>query len=198
MSETQRQLQKNKTRQSIIEAALIEFANNGLVATRTSDIANAANISHGAIFSHFKTKEILLEAVIEEFGLRVTKRLHDLISGTCGVKEVLTAHLKGINEHEAFYSRLILEGNLINESTRNSIVMIQSNISFHIMQAVESDIKEGKLVDTPLNLLFNTWLGLIHYYLTNKNLFSPEESVLKKYGDQLVEHFLRLIYKKEG
>ena len=45
----------------------------------------------------------------------------------------------------------------------------------------------------PIHLLFNTWLGLVHYYLMNADLFAPGESVLSRYQDELVSHFLALI-----
>jgi len=42
-------------------------------------------------------------------------------------------------------------------------------------------------------IIFNTWLGLIHYYLQNSELFAPGASVLKQQGNELVKHFLELI-----
>lgn len=190
---TQRQKQKENTRQHIINAALIQFAMDGLTAARTSDIASAAKVSHGTIFAHFPTREILLDAVIEEFGLRITKRLNELVSGNCGLKEVLEAHVKGISEHEEFYTRLISEGRLLNESSRNTLVMIQSAISFHISEVAERGIKAGKIRSMPVALLFNTWIGLVNHYLINSDLFAPEGAVMEKYGKQLLEHYINLI-----
>ena len=57
-----------------------------VITTRTSDIATSANLSHGSIFSHFPTREALVEAVIEEFGIRVTKILHELVEESCGMR----------------------------------------------------------------------------------------------------------------
>jgi len=44
-----------------------------------------------------------------------------------------------------------------------------------------------------LYLLFNTWLGLIHYYLLNGDLFAPRESVLARYKSVLIKCFVALI-----
>lgn len=195
MTKSQRQQQKENTRQLIINVALNQFAKDGLTATRTSDIASAATVSHGTVFAHFPTREILLDAVIEEFGIRITKRLHELVNGNCGIKEVLEAHVKGISEYEGFYTRLVSEGRLLNESSRNSLIMIQSAISFHISEVAEREVNAGKIRPIPLDLLFNTWIGLVHHYLINGDLFAPESPVLKKYGNQLIEHYLSLITK---
>lgn len=193
MSESQRLKQKIQTRKHLIDVALEQLAIDGLINTRTSDIASAAKVSHGTLFAHFPTREILLDVVIEEFGMRITKRLHELVSSNCGIKEFLEAYLKGVSEYETFYTRLVSEGHLLDEKTRNSLIMIQSAISFHLIQIAEREMEAGKIRTMPVDLLFNTWLGLIHYYLINGDLFAPGQSVLKVHGNRLVEHYMNLI-----
>lgn len=195
MIKSQRQQQKENTRQLIIDVALKQFAKDGLTAARTSDIASSAKVSHGTVFAHFPTREILLDSVIEEFGMRITNRLHELVNENCGIKEVFEAHIKGISEYEGFYTRLVSEGRLLNERSRNSLIMIQSAISFHISQVAEQEIKVGKIRSMSVALLFNTWVGLIHHYLINSDLFAPEGSVMEKLGEQLIEHYIKLISK---
>ena len=195
MIKSQRQQQKENTRQLIIDVALSQFTKDGLIATRTSDIACAANVSHGTVFAHFPTREILLDAVVEEFGMRITNRLHELVSENCGLREVFEAHLKGISEYDGFYTRLVSEGRLLNESSRNSLIMIHSAISFHISQVAEREVTAGKIRPMPIDLLYNTWVGLVHHYLVNSDLFSPQGGVLEIYGQKLIEHFMSLISK---
>lgn len=197
MSESQRQKQKIQTRNHIIEISLTEFAKGGLTTTRTSDIATAAKVSHGTVFSHFQTREILLNAVIEEFGMRISSRLHELINNQCGIRTALEAHIQGICEYEMFYTRLISEAPLLDESARNTLIMIQSTISFHLSKVAEEEMKNMKIIEMPFNLMFNTWLGLIHYYLINSYLFAPNESVLARYSNELIEHYIKLISYKE-
>lgn len=193
-----RQEQKVKTREHIIQIAFNEFSKSGLTNTPTAGIAAAANVSHGTIFAHFPTREMLLDTVIEEFGMRITKRLHELVDETCGMREILEAHLKGIAEYEDFYIRLISEAPLLQESSRNTLIMIQSAISFHLTQVAEREMKNLKIKQMPLNLMFNTWIGLIHYYLTNQDMFAPGGSVVSRYGEEWVEHFINLITVSQG
>jgi hypothetical protein len=47
----------------------------------------------------------------------------------------------------------------------------------------------------PLHLLFNTWIGLIHHYLMNRELFAPGASVVERHGRELLDHFMYLISK---
>lgn len=193
MSETKRQKQKNLTRKHLIEVAIKLFGENGIISTRSADIAKTANVSHGTVFAHFSTQEELLIAVIEEFGDRITQRLHELVDVNCSLSEVLHAHLTGLIEFEPFYTRLIIERRLLPESVRNTYIMIQSTISFHISIAAEKEIEQGIIRKLPMHLIYNTWIGIIHYYLTNSDLFSPNDSVLKQYSDELLHHYMGLI-----
>jgi AcrR family transcriptional regulator len=196
IARTQRQIQKEVTRRHIIETAVQYVADHGFSCSRTADIARAAGVSHGAIFAHFSTQSALFSAVIEEFGKRVTLRLHELAAGNGSLREALEAHLKALTEYEAFYTRLVNEGRLLPSEARNTFILIQSSISFHISQSAEKAIAAGLLVNCPLHLLFNTWVGLVHYYLSNNDLFAPSGSVLPRYGRQLIEHFMSLVAAK--
>lgn len=195
MQKTQRQLQKEQTRNSIIEAAFIEFAKNGIISTKTSDIANAANVSHGTIFSHFPNKEILIDEVILEFKTIIATRLHELSLGSCEIRAILKAHLIGISEYEDFYTRLILESRMLNKSARNTVISLQSTIAVHIIEIAEKDIIKGSIKNMSLDMFFNTWLGLVHYYLLNSDLFGREGLFYERHGELLIEHFLNLIRK---
>lgn len=196
MAETQRQKQKAATRNHILEVAIQQFSEKGLTTTRTVDIAQAAAVSHGTIFSHFATQEELLIAVIEEFDSRINRRLHELAAGKSGVREILEAHIEGLTEFEDFYTRLVIEGRLLPKEARNTLVVVQSTISFHLSQAIEREMKAGSILPLPKHMVFNGWVGLLHYYLSNSDLFSPGESVLKRYGQELLLYYMDLITPK--
>lgn len=190
---SKRQEQKEKTRDSIIEAALVLYGRNGIIATTTAEIAKETMVSHGSIFAHFPTKECLIEEVISQFGIRVIMRLHEIIDLQCGLEEVLLAHLKVIDEFEDLYIRLITEVPLLDSTVNYTLIGMQSTLSFHITQVAEREMIEGKLKTMPLHLLFNTWIGLLHYYLINKELFAPKEKVIARYGSEIKNHFINLI-----
>ncbi|WP_312092329.1 TetR/AcrR family transcriptional regulator [Aminipila sp.] len=193
-----RQEQKERTREHLIQVAFEQFSENGLTSTKTADIAAAAQVSHGTVFSHFPTREVLLETVIEDVGSKIAKRMHELAEKSCGMKEMLEAHLKGIAEYEDFYIRLISEASLLDRVSKNTLIMIQSAISFHLIQVAEQGMKRKQIKQIPLPFLFNTWLGLIHYYLMNKELFAPKESVISVYGAEWIDYFMNLISLEEG
>ena len=191
-----RQIQKEQTRELLIETAIEEYGRHGFLSVTTADIAKASGFSHGTVFAHFGTQEALLETVIEVFGLRISRRLHELAATRVGLRDVLCAHLEGLMEYEPFYTRLVTEGRLLPESARHTLIAIHSTISHHIGQAAEIEIQAGTIGPMPMHLLYNTWIGLIHYYLVNNDLFAPGESVLERYGIELLDHFMHLVQSK--
>ncbi len=197
MELSKRQIQKEQTRNKILETALRVYSEQGFSAT-TSTIAKEANVSHGTIFVHFPTLNDLLICLIQEFGAKVSGRLHELVRQNSNLREVLKTHVAVLSESEAFYSRLITELGVLPDESRDTFAAIQSTVSYHFSEAFERGKKLGKIKDLPMHLLFNTWVGLLHYYLQNKNLFSPHCPILQKYGTELINIFLELIKETGG
>ena len=93
------------------------------------------------------------------------------------------------------FRSLVLENRLLPPAVRDVWVSIQSAISFHFSLAAERERKLGRLVSLPPHMLFNTWIGLVHHYLVNGDLFAPEGDVLARHGDTLIESFMALIHR---
>ncbi len=190
-----REAQKLETRRRILEAASRVFAREGILASTTASVAKEAGLAHGSLFAHFGSQEGLVVAAIEDFGATVSLRLHELAEAGAGTRGVLEAHLRGIREREDFYARLVVEAPLLPAGARRSLLLIQSSIAFHLSPAIEADEEAGRIAAMPLALLFNTWLGLLHYYLANRELFAPGASVIERRGAELLDHFMLLISK---
>lgn len=181
--------QKEQTHHHLLNMAYDEFAQNGFLATKTLDIATAAKVSHGTIFVHFPTKEDLLVKVIDKFGIQVGTKLKQLTKGKTTAREVLAAHLETIAEYESFYIRLVVEGPLLPRSLRNRIFMIQSGVAHHLEKTMKKNENPY-----PIHFLLNSWLGLIHYYLANRDLFAPGKSVIATCGKDLLNHFINTFH----
>lgn len=179
----------------MLDAAIRVFSRDGILASTTAAVAKEAGMAHGSVFVHFGSQEGLVVAVIRDFGDALSLRLHELIEAGAGTREVLEAHLKGIREREELYARLVVEAPLLPEEARQSLVLVQSAIAFHLSPAIEADTRAGLVKAMSLPLLFNTWLGLVHHYLANRELFAPGASVIARRGPELLGHFMFLISK---
>ena len=65
MSKTQKQIQSEQTQEKIIEAATQLFVRKGFYGTSISDLAQATDLTKGALYHHFENKEAIFFAVIE-------------------------------------------------------------------------------------------------------------------------------------
>jgi AcrR family transcriptional regulator len=69
-----------KKKQDIINAALELFAEEGFKSTSTNRVALKAGVSEGLIFRHFKNKNGLLEAIIQEGQTRAVELFSGILS----------------------------------------------------------------------------------------------------------------------
>ena len=184
---------KKQTRARLLEAAAGLFASQGVLATRTAEIARAAGVSHGTVFVHFTTREELVAAVVSDRGRAVMDRIHQAAGKPQGLRVVLEAHVAGLAEHEAFYARLVAESPALPPYARHMLFGIQAATSHHLRQVAEPAMEAGQLRQVPFHLLFNTWIGLVNHYLVNRDLFAPDASVLATHGEALIDHYMALL-----
>jgi AcrR family transcriptional regulator len=190
---SKRQLQKENTRKKIIETAYQVYSKQGFTAT-TAAIAKEAGVSHGTIFVHFPSLNELLTCLIQDFGDTFALETHKL-SESNQVEKLLKTYLSVLVKHENFYIRLISERSLLPEDVQMIYANIQSTVAYHFNKVIEREIENQTIKKISVHMVFNTWMGLLHYYLLNKDFFSPEMPLLERYAPELIETFLELIKK---
>jgi len=188
-----RQEQKAATRERLVEGALRLFARKGILETKTADIAKAIGMSHGILFLHFPKRDDLVIAVIDEFARRLAAEFRLALEGDMGLRAVLRAHLRSLAEFEPFYARLVAEAPLLPPKVRSTLLMLQAYVSGHLFEAAERERKAGRVRKFERPLLFNTWIGLVHHYLVNRDVFASGPSVIAEQGEALVQHFMMLV-----
>lgn len=77
----QRELQKEKSTQAMLDAALLEFAERGYTGTHLTDIAKRAGVAKGLVISRFGSKEELFYSVISKAvgNLAFSKKQYDSV-----------------------------------------------------------------------------------------------------------------------
>ena len=187
-----RQEQKVQTRRKILDTAFRLYGAGGF-STPTHVIAQETGLSHGAIFVHFPTREALQLQVLERFTQEIGDKLHEISKTGGRISEMLYAHIGVLEEYELFYKKLISEISILPDETKTLLIGVHSVMSFHFGEVVKRERRKGRVKNIPLHILFNTWLGLLHYYLQNSELFTRGDSVLKDRKKELVNNFLILI-----
>jgi hypothetical protein len=121
--------------------------------------------------------------------------MHELLEFNGNFETLLRGFLSVIEEHEAFYKHLVMEIHTLPPSTKNMLIALRSANTRHFEIAAEQGIRQGKIKKLPLHLMFNTWMGLVYYYLQNSEWFAPGQSVIKRCKDELIDFYMTLIRK---
>jgi AcrR family transcriptional regulator len=192
--EDKRKRQKENTREQIISAAKSVFSSKGFSVT-TQEIADEAGVAHGTVFVHFSTRDELQRKILEQFADEIQIKLHDLSVSTDSIEEILYAHIEVLEEYEQFYANILRDLTYLPHETYMFIFSMQSVMSHHLGKVVARNQKRGTIKDIPLHMLFNTWIGLLHYYLRHGEVFAPGGSVLKRRKKELVDAYMLMITK---
>lgn len=194
MEKTERQLQKERTRELILKTSYDLFCKNGFLNTRMSDIAKECKVSHGTVFLHFKSQDTLIFQVVSLYCKKIAEKTSTAFSLKGDCAKFLDAHLEVINEYEDFYVKLMTENTLLPVLARDEWINMQSIISHHFISTFENVLKE-ELRNVPSFFLYNMWIGLVHHYLANSDLYSVNGCVIKENKKLLIENYLMLILK---
>ena len=87
-----------RTRDRLIVAARSVFEDRGFDATRMSDIAQAAGVSHGTVYTWFPTKEDVLHGAVDS----VTDEMYDVLSTpdiTDPIERIAVANARYLDVH---------------------------------------------------------------------------------------------------
>lgn len=84
---------QNETRTKLLDAAAIEFANNGFTGANINQISLAAGFAKGTVYNYFPSKRGLMLALIDDIGAR----------HTTFIIEQATSHSDAVKRLEAFY-----------------------------------------------------------------------------------------------
>src|SRR5271169_2862144 len=114
--------QPEASRDAILQAALAEFAQEGLAGARMDAIAAAAGVNKALLYYYFRDKESLYGAVLDRFFIRLTERVMTELDGTAPLGERLLrytcAHFDCVAE-SPYYARLF-QGELMSAGRGSS------------------------------------------------------------------------------
>ena len=99
--------------------------------------------------------------------------LHARLTAGATLGDVLAVHLDCLADREQEVRWLVLESPTLPKGFHTAWLGLQSAASSYICQAAERDMATGTIRQMPLHLLYNTWIGLVHHYVINRELFAP-------------------------
>ena len=135
-------MDRQARRERILDVALQSFAQHGIAATSTRQIAEASAVSVGAVFYHFETKEDLLEAVIARAS--VAADLRRIVE-----QEDRPVHDRMVSAATEFLATLRKRGDLLSVVVQAALVDVRHRDQLAMTLRSETDILAGMLDRSP-------------------------------------------------
>ncbi|MBI5267574.1 MAG: TetR/AcrR family transcriptional regulator [candidate division Zixibacteria bacterium] len=162
----------DSTRERIVKSAREEFVAHGFTGSRVERIAKQAGVNKAMIYYHFKSKENLYHAVVEETLSHSFERLHRRVSDTANLedalREIVTTHTELMTGFEGF--RPIMLRELANPSSefldRLAAIIVNSGLPATIRRRIESGIKVRAIRQVDIRQAVTAFMAMsIGYFL---------------------------------
>src|SRR6202167_4098744 len=164
-----------ETRGRILDAALSEFAANGLAGARTEQIAAAAGVNKALIYYYFESKEKLYSAALETVSARVRDRsmavfLRDASPGERLMRAVLE-HFDRILTQREFQSLMQQEMMRLHKGEEGELPILAKRIFAPLHGMFQSMVLEGiasgELIEIEwLQIVLSALGGNVFYFLS--------------------------------
>ncbi|NSW89071.1 MAG: TetR family transcriptional regulator [Firmicutes bacterium] len=201
-----RERNSQKSKEDILKAAEIKFAEKGIYGTRVDDIAEAANINKRMLYEYFGNKEELYRAVLVEVYSRLSKQEMVLLSeNICcidAMKRIINLYFDFLKNNPTYVNLILWEnlnkGEYIKDIDFSGIKDPVFNLLRKVINKGKSDGIFRSDVDTEqviLSLLTCSFSYFSNRYTLSKLLgrkIDTEESI-KKRIDTVTEMFLRYL-----
>lgn len=137
----------DQSRGRILEAAIIEFSENGLAGARTEQIAESAGVNKALLYYYFQGKEALYAAAIESVAERVVASSMASIAGDRSAGERLVNfvlnHFDRIHSQRAFQSLMQQDMMRLRQGEASALDPLVEKVFRPMMYAVKELLAEG-------------------------------------------------------
>lgn len=170
-----------KTRQNLIETAIVQFAARGVSNTTLNDIADAASVTRGALYWHFENKtQLFNELWLQQPPLR--DLIQDKLIGRWGdnplqrLREKFVVGLQYIAENprqqalmHILYHKCEFHNDMISEQAiRDKIGISHQSIRDSLQKCVDDNLIATTLdLDVIIIILHGSFSGIIKNWLMN-------------------------------
>ncbi|MFD2044274.1 TetR/AcrR family transcriptional regulator [Ornithinibacillus salinisoli] len=180
-------VEKELTRDMIMDAARDLFVEKGYQQVSMRQIAKKLNYSHGAIYYHFKNKAELFYALVEKHFLMLDQKIDQLVEQELEDQEKLKQIFLGFIEfgltHQSHYEIMFLikdeeVKNFINESPMKTYQKFASQVS---------RLSEKKVSIQTIWSIFISLHGFVSHYLRHITSFDDAKGAAEYHVELLLQ-----------
>ena len=179
MEPKRKRMKADERRQEIIRAAMEVFARNGFGGSTTREIAENAGISEAMIYSHFRNKQELYAAIIDEklqeseplyYPLDAMRNKDDPRVFTTIVENYLRRH-----SEDTTFLRLLLFSALEGHELASMFVAGPVRKFFEFLaEYIGERIEEGAFKPVNPEISSRCLLGMVHYFVLVREIFGDD------------------------
>lgn len=194
----------SKKQQMVLIASLELFSELGFENTKTNDIAKRANVSEGTVYSFFKTKEGILNAIVSKFMDEIIPNIifefsdKNFINNYSSFSEFIYTIVKDrlifIQENllqlKIIFQRILIDKNLVKK--------IEKIIVDGILQSISSILnyykKNNIIIDLPNERIVRYLFSLTLSYMIPQMIIEENRELdINEVTDEIVEFLTRAL-----
>ncbi|HEC21359.1 MAG TPA: TetR/AcrR family transcriptional regulator [Chloroflexi bacterium] len=154
-------------RDTIIQAAIHLFNQNGYHATSMRDIARAVHIKKPSLYYHFESKEAILLAILEEGMERLLQDLEAIVASdqdcVTKLRAAIQAHARLIADNPEGAAVFMREDRGLGENYLDQYLARRDHVENLFRSIVQQGIEEGRFRDTDVAITVHGLLGMVNW-----------------------------------
>ncbi len=170
---------KKNTRNLLLEKTALLLNNKGFLMVSSKDISRECNLSQGTLFLHFKTKENLLNTIINGNINHFVKELKKRCNVNDNRESFLRSFIDVVIDNESFLSRACKDLSYLNDDLRKNLLNLEiliKNLFFDNLR-LNPGIKLS-IVDTFISI--DAFIAQIQKNLLEKEVYSEFNSIIRQ------------------
>lgn len=156
----------DRTRESILDAALQIFSHKGYHDTRLDEIADESGTSKGSIYFHFPNKERLFLALVDQFANLLERRVKEAIEekeeGMMRVEAALQACLDTFGRYRRPAKLLLIQAVGLGSVFENKRIEVNNRFADLIRTYLDQAVAVGDIEPIDTELVSHAWMGAIY------------------------------------
>ena len=184
-----------------IDAAILEFQDNGFKKTSMNSIAKATGISKKELRTYFDNKDDVFKHVFLELYGRIAPQLQDIMDGEMPVREKIRHFIHNyvtfINDYHFLPLGLIRKLNSKTDFATEFIVNLRMPVPTKFYEQIESEIDQGRIRHiNPKQLMINIFALSVFPHVASPlmkdfiNAGNDEFELIKEKGKTQVADFI--------
>lgn len=162
-------LRSSAPRDRVLRAALQVFAEKGYHEATMDEVAQAAQVSKGALYLHFASKQALFAALLDSATVTLVEAMEQAMAGHTShrarMRAAIQAAFELLQEHRTLARLVFLRMGSVNPLIERKIMEAHQRITALIEEQLRAACQSESLSSVDIPLLALMWTGAIYEVL---------------------------------